>query len=97
MLIQSISDFRLAIRQGSHCAIGGYPLAFHMADGESICPGCAKANRRECLAELAAGPHAGAGGWTPVALEINFEDPNLICAHCNARIPSAYAEPEESK
>jgi hypothetical protein len=31
-------------------------------------------------------------GWIAVRLEINYEDPDLYCAHTNERIPSAYGE-----
>jgi len=29
-----------------------------------------------------------------VALQPNWEDPELFCDHCGSRIESAYAEPE---
>jgi hypothetical protein len=30
--------------------------------------------------------------WKPVAFEINWEDPDLICIHSGERIESAYAK-----
>jgi hypothetical protein len=97
MLINSISDFRAAIRQGSYAWPGGYPAFFVMADGEALSFAAAKAERRlilEAIRDKAAGwPD---NGWTPAALEINWEDGELYCAHTNARIESAYAEPENA-
>jgi hypothetical protein len=93
MRIESISDFRAAIRNGAYAWPGGYPLFFVMADGEALSFKAAKAERRNLLEALAHGQRND--GWKPVALEINWEDAELYCAHTNERIESAYAEPEE--
>jgi len=92
MLIKSISDYRRAVRNGPYAWPGGYPVYFLMADGEACSfNAIAKECRREVLTALASGSDEQ---WTPIALEINWEDGNLICAHTNERIESAYAEPE---
>lgn len=90
MPINSISDYRRAIRNGPYAWPGGYPLYFVMADGESLSFKAAKENRREILEALAHGDRRDQ--WRPVAFEVNWEDPDLVCAHTNERIESAYAE-----
>lgn len=68
---------------------GAYPLYIIMSDCEVICPACAKDN-------IGAIAHATAhhlrDGWAVVGVDVNWEDDNLYCAHCNARIESAYGE-----
>lgn len=96
MEIKTISDFRKAIRNGPYAWPGGYPLYFVMADGEALSFAAAKAERRaiiEAISDKAKGyPN---NGWVPAALDINYEDGELYCAHTNERIESAYAEPEK--
>jgi len=93
MRINSISDLRKAFRHGPYAWPGGYPCYFVMADGEPLSFKAAKENRRELLEALAhtADRH---NGWRPIGLEINWEEPDLYCAHSGERIESAYAEPE---
>ncbi len=93
MKIETISDFRAAIRHGSHAWPGGYPVYFVMADGEALSFEAAKRERRLLLDALAY-PEYNRNDWRPVALEINWEDGNLICSHTDRRIESAYAEPD---
>jgi hypothetical protein len=64
-----------------------------MEDGEAVAFEVAKTERRAMLEALAGEPDYQE--WCPAALEVNWEDPALICAHTGQRIPSAYAEPEE--
>jgi len=68
---------------------GGYPLFGIFNDGDACCSKCASAER-----ELI-GTTSGNDGWGLVAIEANWEDPDLYCSNCNARIESAYAEPQE--
>jgi len=93
MRIETISDLRKAFRHGPYAWPGGYPCYFVMADGEPLSFKAAKENRRELLEALAhtADRHYG---WRPIGLEINWEEPDLYCAHSGERIESAYAEPE---
>lgn len=96
MEIRTISDFRSAIRNGPYAWPGGYPLYFVMADGEALSFAAAKAERRNILEALKLfNTHHLRGEWLPVAVEINYEDGELYCAHTNERIESAYAEPED--
>lgn len=65
---------------------GGYPLHAIAADGASLCRRCCRDER------LSIATTTGHDGWTVVGLAVNWEDPELVCDHCNERIESAYAE-----
>jgi hypothetical protein len=98
VLINSISDFRKAVRNGPYAWPGGYPLYWIMADGSAIAFDVARVSyegRRmlEALRDNATGNWpARADEWRPVAIEINWEDENLVCDHTGENIPSAYGE-----
>ena len=65
---------------------GGYPQFAVTSDGAALCHHCTKTERE------AIGTTTGSDGWTVVALQPNWEDPELFCDHCGARIESAYGE-----
>ena len=65
---------------------GIYPLYAVTDDGAALCHKCTK-NERDSI-----GTTTGNDGWCIVDLDINYEDPNLYCAHCDDRIESAYSE-----
>ena len=65
---------------------GGYPLFGIFSDGGACCHLCAKLERE------AIGTTTGSDGWQLVAIEVNYEDTKLFCAHCDSRIESAYGE-----
>lgn len=88
MHIKTISDFRKAMRDGKWAWPGGYPRYFICDDGEALSFEAAKENRRRILDSIANGID---DGWRIVAVDINWEDSDLICAHTNAPIESAYA------
>jgi hypothetical protein len=94
MNINSISDFRRAMRHGAYAWPGGYPCYFVMSDGEALSFKAAKVERRlllEALVDYATNEHERSG-WRPVAVEVNWEDETLVCAHTNEPIESAYSE-----
>lgn len=64
---------------------GGYPTFAITRDGGCLCESCVNRNRYEILTDPAP-------DWEIVAVEVNWEDPELYCDNCNARIESAYAE-----
>lgn len=69
---------------------GGYPLYYVAKDCEAFCPSCANGeNGSDC-------GKSNDDDWHLVGVELNYEDDSLTCVHCNARIESAYAEPEEA-
>jgi hypothetical protein len=89
MQINSVSDFRHAIFQGPYAWPGGYPCYFITSDGESLSFEAAKAEKRNIIDSIA---HDCNNGWRVVGMDINWEDPELTCAHTGKPIESAYAE-----
>ena len=86
MNIQTIADFRRAMRHGPYTFPGCYPVYFIMADGEALSFEAARENVRELLESFTYNVPC----WRPVALEVNWEDSELRCAHTNEPIESAY-------
>ena len=72
---------------------GGYPLFLITSDGGALCMKCGKKEYKNIAYAIR---HDLSDGWNVIAFDINWEDGALYCAHTGARIPSAYAEPEES-
>jgi hypothetical protein len=70
---------------------GGYPLFAICSDGEALCHDCVAGEYRQII-RATRNVH-DRSGWRIVAVDINYEDGALYCAHCNTRIESAYAEP----
>ena len=72
---------------------GGYPLYLLCADGEVLCPDCA---RREWKLVAYATRHPGHDRqWEVVGVDIHWEGPPEHCAHCNSEIESAYGDPDD--
>lgn len=94
MQINSISDFRRAVRNGPYAWPGGYPLYWIMADGAAIAFDVARVSwEGRLMLEALRNPRAN-DQWLPIAVEANWEDAELFCDHTGERIPSAYAEPD---
>lgn len=74
---------------------GGYPLFYLMADGEVICSDCANGGNGSLATDVAT-DCSDDDQWTIVAVEINWEDTSMFCAHCAAQIESAYGNDEPS-
>lgn len=81
-------QLRATIRNGQYAWPGGYPLYLICADSEALCFDCAKTEYKS----LARGMRDHDKQWTVLGCEINYEDNDLFCAHCNQQIESAYGE-----
>ena len=89
MKINSVSDFRAAMRQGPYAWPGGYPLYFITNDGAALSFKAAKDNARLIIESIA---HNTRDGWRIVAMDVNWEDDSLLCDATFKQIPSAYGE-----
>ena len=89
MQINTVHDFRRAIRNGAYAWPGGYPLYFVTSDGSALSFDAAKRCRRYILQSIA---HRSDRTWRVVGVDVNWEDPALYCDETGERIPSAYAE-----
>jgi hypothetical protein len=92
MTINSISDFRKAMRHGPYAWPGGYPCYFVTSDGAALSFNAARRERRNILEAIR---DKDDNGWRVVGMDVNWEDDQLYCDHTNERIESAYAEPEQ--
>lgn len=70
---------------------GGYPKILVMADGETLCPACARAEYRQISNETR---HNLQGGWKAGGVDIHYEGEPVICAHCGKETESAYGIPD---
>ena len=61
---------------------GGYPLYYMDSSCNPLCPECANLDYIEDYVT----------SDRPVAVDVNYENPDLYCDHCGARIESAYGE-----
>jgi len=68
---------------------GGYPMHAVMYDGEALCHKCCVENADLIRSHTTDNDR---DDWTCIGVDINWEDPDLYCAHCNERIESAYAD-----
>ncbi len=88
--IENAAQFKATLRAGCSTDLGGYPLFLLMADNAALCFDCGRKEARQII-EAFASPYRN-DQWRTVACEINHEDTDLQCAHCDARIPSAYGD-----
>ena len=63
---------------------GGYPIYYVTRDGGCLCPTCANENMNLTLDK-------DYDQWCIVGQEINYEDNDLQCDNCYAKIGAAYA------
>lgn len=89
MYINSISDFRKAMRHGPYAWPGGYPVYFITDDRAAISFEGAKMARRDLLESIR---DRDSRGYRVIAMDVNWEDSTLICDITNERIESAYGE-----
>ena len=72
---------------------GGYPLFLITRDGGTLCVECGKKEYKNIVRAIRQNM---SDDWNVTAVDINWEDPNMDCDHCNNPIESAYGERETS-
>ena len=80
-------QFEEALKNGSYAWPGGYPLYLLMADGGTMHIKCAEKNRENIVDSIKTDTR---DGWLPAAVDVNYEDEDMICCQCNEKIESAY-------
>lgn len=89
----TLLEIKRQLRAGKYAWPGGYPLFFNTSDGSALCFDCMRKEWRNiCEAHIIPGYRDS--GWHCDAVDVNWEDPGLLCDHCGTRIESAYAEHE---
>lgn len=85
-MIDKSIQLRRAIR-AEYAWPGGYPMFVVMQGGAALCMECA---RKEYKQIAYATRNNLRDGWAAECADINYEDNDLFCDHCNAQIESAY-------
>ena len=91
--LDAAADVKAALRAGAYAWPGGYPLYFITNDGEALSFDAVRAELRQVLAAMA--DTRDRSGWRVVAVDVNYEDSDLICAHTGETIPPAYGDDGE--
>lgn len=68
---------------------GGYPLFLVMSDGGALCMDCVTKEAHNIFDSTAKQIQ---DGWQAAGIEVNWDDCDLTCCHCNKPIKSAYGE-----
>lgn len=79
---------------GAYAWPGGYPLYFITADGEALSFESAQANQGLILEAINTADISS--GWQVIGCDVNWEDTQLICAHSNKKIQSAYGDDDKN-
>lgn len=89
MDIKTVGDLRRAIRHGKYAWPGGYPCYFITSDGAALSFEAVKEEIRQVIWSIG---HNINDGWRVVAMDVNWEDTELMCEHTGKRIESAYGD-----
>ena len=71
---------------------GAYTLIAVMDDGECLCHTCTQENFLEILHATKTRDRCG---WNFIDVMVNWEDPSLYCAHCDAPLIPEYVDHEQ--
>ena len=71
---------------------GGYPIYTVMADGELLCPDCAKHNFKQIVRETYS---RWERNWRAAGAGVKWEGEPEPCAHCGKMLESAYDNPDD--
>lgn len=93
MQITDTHQLNTLLKAGPYAWPGGYPLYFTAGDGEALSFEAVEENLAEVLSSFEEG---GDRSWRPVAIDINWEDDSLYCAHTGKQIECAYPNEEET-
>ena len=87
--IVSGKQLRATLRAGPYAFPGGYPLYFIADDGEPLSFQAVRDNLYQCIHSI----HNGINdGWRIIGCEVNWEDPDMVCAHEGTKIESAFGD-----
>ena len=68
---------------------GGYAKYMVCADGACLCHKCAKDNADQIVEAIVT---ATDDQWRFVGADVNWEDADMYCAHCNGHIEPEYGD-----
>lgn len=73
---------------------GGYPIYYLSADGGIFCPACANEAKNDPDIDI---NDPDDPQWNIIDGDINWEDDDLYCDHCNKKIECAYCDDEQGE
>lgn len=85
--IDKLSQVKATLRAGSVTWPGCYPLFFITRDGAALCFDCARKEFRQVAWDFL---NDCSTGWRISGCDVNYENQELTCDHCNKKIDSAY-------
>lgn len=85
--IENTHQFKSTLRAGPYVLPGAYPLYFTTLDGGALCFTCAKVESKNVIHSIRNKIY---DGWFVVACDVNYENIDLCCNHCNSVIEAAY-------
>ena len=91
----AIAQLKEMIRSGGYAWPGAYPTFALMCDGGVLCYKCCKDNFREIVNSTNA--RDVRSGWCCEGVDVNYEDDDMFCDHCNEHIESAYGSSDEDE
>jgi hypothetical protein len=71
---------------------GGYPLFLFTSDGATLCIDCGRSKWKQICFEMRHPERHNQ--FQVICADVNWEDTNMYCAHCNEKIESAYGDDE---
>ena len=89
MKIENTKKLDEVLKNGPYAWPGGYPLFFITNDGAAV---SFEAVKQEIESVQDSIDSKCDDGWQVVAVEVNWEDENLLCDHTGEKIQSAYGE-----
>ena len=93
--IKTFIEFKSTLRHGSRIAESNLPLFFVSYDLHSLCFDCARKHYRKII--LAIKKNARKSGFFINACQVNFDQEDLTCDHCESQIPCAPKKPVETR
>lgn len=89
--IETLAELKATLRAGAFAWPGGYPLYLIAADGAPLCFDCARQEFHQIAYDFITDKTGRfRSQWRIVGCQINYEEVDCTCAHCNKAIPSAY-------
>ena len=87
--IENTKKLHEVLKSGPYAWPGGYPLFFITSDGAAL---SFEAVNQEIESVQDSIETECNDGWQVVAVDVNWEDENLLCDHTGEKIQSAYGE-----
>jgi hypothetical protein len=87
--IENTKKLHEVLKSGPYAWPGGYPLFFITSDGAAL---SFEAVNQEIESVQDSIDTKCQDGWQVVAVDVNWEDENLLCDHTGEKIQSAYGE-----